>query len=482
MTVERCRPEELAGLFLFEQLTGEQLDWLAAEGTCRTVEPGLLCRQGDPAEWLFVLLSGEVAITTGTGATEVETGRTDHPGTYGGAIQAYLEDRRAQMYPHSMRVISRSRFFCLPAGAFVTFMRRWFPMAVHLLGGLSTGTELRHEAIAHREHLVALGSLAAGLTHELNNPAAAATRAVAALRNRLWRTREKLAALADGQYSGDDLRTLVQLEDVAITNVASAPHLGSIEAADAQEELFQWFEAYEIGDGWDLAPTFVQAGLGLDFVNRVAHGIDTRLLDDALRWLNYTVETELLMREIEDSTARISALVANARQYSQLGRGPAEPVNVHQLLDATLMMFADRLADISVVKCYDPALPAVAGYVQELNQVWTNLIDNAIFAMSGRGVLTVTTLAQDDQALITVQDSGVGIPEEQQQRIFDPFFTTKPFGQGSGLGLEVACRIVVRRHHGDLTVTSRPGRTAFLVRLPSEQPTDVNARDADAEG
>jgi signal transduction histidine kinase len=475
MTVERCGPEDLAELFLFERLTDEQLDWLAREGSCRTVEPGMLCRQGEPAQWFYVLLSGDVAITTGAGATEVETGRTMLPGSYGGAIQAYLDDNRGQIYPHSLRVLSRSRFFCLPAESFATFMHRWFPMAVHLLAGLSTGTELRHEAAAHREHVLALGTLAAGLTHELNNPASAATRTVGALRNRLWRTRDKLAALADGHYSGDDLRTLVQLEDVAIECVANAPHLSTLEAADAQEQLMQWFEAYEIGDGWDLAPTFVQAGHGLDFVNKVAHGIDTRLLDDAIRWLDYTIETELLMRELEDSTARISALVAGARQYGQADHGPAEQVHLHQLLEATLLMFSDRLADISVVKGYDPALPAIVGYPQELNQVWTNLIDNAIDAMGGHGALTVTTVAETDHVLVTVQDSGVGIPDDIQHRIFDPFFTTKPFGQGTGLGLDIACRIIVQRHHGDLTVISRPGRTAFTARLPYGQPAPVTA-------
>ncbi|KQU68957.1 ATP-binding protein [Phycicoccus sp. Root101] len=477
MTAERCRADELAGMFLFDRLTREQLDWLAAEGTCRNIEPGRLCEQGQPAEWLYVLLTGEVAITTGSGPTEVETGRTDRPGSYGGAIQAYLDDRRGHVYPHSLHVVCRSRFFCLPAESFATFMRRWFPIAVHLLDGLSTGTELRHEVAAHREYLLALGSLAAGLTHELNNPAAAASRSVAALRNRVWRTREKLAALAGGRYSGDDLQTLVQLEKVAIASVASAPNLGSLESADAQEELVQWLEAYEISGGWDLAPTFVQAGLGLNFLNRVAHGIDTRLLEDAIQWLNYTVETDLLMREIEDSTARISALVADARQYSQLDRGPAESVNVHQLLDSTLVMFADRLADISVVKLYDAALPPVVGFAHELNQVWTNLIDNAIFAMAGHGVLTVTTVATEDHVVVTIQDSGVGIPEDLHKRIFDPFFTTKPFGQGTGLGLDVARRIVAQRHHGDLWVASRPGETAFSVRLPyGQQPAAVAER------
>jgi signal transduction histidine kinase len=181
------------------------------------------------------------------------------------------------------------------------------------------------------------------------------------------------------------------------------------------------------------------------------------------------------MRELEDSTARISALVAGARQYSQADHGPAEQVHLHQLLDATLLMFSDRLADISVVKGYDPALPAIVGYPQELNQVWTNLIDNAIDAMGGHGALTVTTVAESDHVLVTVQDSGVGIPDDIKHRIFDPFFTTKPFGQGTGLGLDIAYRIIVQRHHGDLTVTSRPGGTAFTARLPHGQPAPVTA-------
>jgi signal transduction histidine kinase len=194
-------------------------------------------------------------------------------------------------------------------------------------------------------------------------------------------------------------------------------------------------------------------------------------LDGAVRWLSYAVETELLMNEIADSANRISALVGAAKQYSQLGRAPYQVTDLHELLDSTLLMLGRKIGSgITVVKDYDRTLPPVPGYPAELNQVWTNLIDNAASAMKGEGTLTVRTALDRDQALIEFRDTGPGVPAEVRERIFEPFFTTKPVGEGTGLGLDISWRIVVAKHHGDLRVESSPGDTRFQVRLPLTAP------------
>ena len=195
------------------------------------------------------------------------------------------------------------------------------------------------------------------------------------------------------------------------------------------------------------------------------------ILEPALRWLNYTVETELLMTEIEDATTRISTLVGAARQYSQLDRAPFQVVDVHDLVSSTLLMLSAKIGpDITIVKDYDRTLPKIPAFAGELNQVWTNLIDNAVDAMGGTGTLTITTRRDGDCVLVEFGDTGPGVPKEIRNRIFEPFFTTKPVGQGTGLGLDISYRIIVNKHHGDLRVESRPGDTRFRVLLPIAQP------------
>jgi signal transduction histidine kinase len=467
----RCDIEELRTLFLFEKLTDEQLRWLCEQGRVEIAEPGRVFAEGAPAELLYVLLEGSLVVSQQVGADEVEVSRTSQRGVYSGAWRAYLGDRVPQVYPHSMRVTERSRFFVLDAELFARLMHEWFPMPVHLLEGLFFGMQNIQQMVGQRERLLALGSLSAGLTHELNNPAAAAVRATAALRERVAGMRHKLGLIASGGYDKAALRTLVGLQEDAAERVAKAPQLSPLEASDREDQLGDWFDDHEISSGWEIAPMLVQAGLDVGWLDQVAELVEPEHLDGAVRWLGYTVETEMLMNEIEDSTTRVSTLVGAARQYSQLDRGPFQTVDVHELLDSTLVMLARKLGDgVTVVKDYDRSLPPIAVYAAELNQVWTNLIDNAIGAMNGAGTLTVRTWGDDAFVHIEIGDTGPGIDPEIRTRIFEPFFTTKPVGEGTGLGLDISWRIVVNKHHGDIQVTSAPGDTRFAVRLPRNPP------------
>jgi signal transduction histidine kinase len=462
-----CSPAELRTLFLFEKLSDEELAWLCTHGHVELIKPGPLYTEGEPATCFYVLLEGTVIMLRRVGTDDVEVNRTSERGVYGGAFNAYIE-RVPHVYNNSMRVPVPSRFFVLDASDFAEFMRERFPMAVHLLEGLFFGIRNTQQAIGQRERLLALGSLSAGLMHELNNPAAAAVRATASLRERVAGMRHKLGMIGAGKYSKATLATLVQLQDRAVELAAKAPALTPMEAADREDAVTDWLDDHEIASGWDLAPVFVQAGLDTAWLDQVATEVDEPVLDSALRWLGYTVETELLMNEIEDSTARVSTLVGAARQYSQLDRAPYQVVNVHELLDSTLLMLGGKIPPgITVVKDYDTSLPPVPGYAGELNQVWTNLIDNAVAAMNGTGTLTVRSGRDREQAFVEFGDTGPGIPDEIRDRIFEPFFTTKPVGQGTGLGLDISWRIVVNKHHGDLRVmNSSPGDTRIRVTLP----------------
>ncbi|MFG2931991.1 ATP-binding protein [Streptomyces achromogenes] len=465
-----CSPREIGALFLFEKLSPEQLGRLCAAGRVELFEPGPVYTEGDPATCFFVMIEGTVVLSRRVGAEEVEVARTSQRGVYAGAMQAYLGDRVRQVYRNSMRVTEPTRFFVLPADTFADVMREWFPMAVHLLEGLFFGSKNLQAVIGQRERLLALGSLSAGLTHELNNPAAAAVRATATLRERVAKMRHKLALIAEGPFSRETLASLVEFQERTAERVAKAPALSPLEASDREDALTDWLDEHGIGHGWQLAPAFVQAGLDVDWLEQVAAAVGEEILPNAVGWLNYTVETELLMNEIEDSTARISHLVDAAKQYAQLDRAPYRVVDVHELLDSTLLMLSGKLGpDIEVVKDYDRALPPVPAYPAELNQVWTNLVDNAVSAMNGaggQGTLTVRTARDHERLLVEFRDTGPGIPPEIKGRIFDPFFTTKPVGEGTGLGLDISWRIVVDKHHGTLRVESVPGDTRFQVLLP----------------
>jgi signal transduction histidine kinase len=423
-------------------------------------------------------LEGSVALFRRVGTDDVEINRTDARGVYAGAFQAYLGDRIRQLYNNSLRANVRSRFFVLGAEQFAQLMRDWFPMALHLLEGLFFGTQSTQQALQQRERLLALGSLSAGLTHELNNPAAAAVRATSSLRDRLTDMRHTLAAIASG-FDPSTLTLLVRLEEEAVEGVHSAPQLSPIETSDLEDRLSEWLGDHLITVGWDLAPVFVQAGLAETYLEKVLQAVGESKFEGALRWLARAVEAEILMDEIQDSTTRVSTLIAAAKQYSQMDRAPYQIVDVHELLDSTLTMLAPKLGDgIEVTREYDRALPPIPAYAAELNQVWTNLIDNAIGAMGGAGRLTIRTSRDEDFLAVRIGDTGPGVPEEIRSRIFEPFFTTKPFGEGTGLGLDISWRIVVNKHHGDLKLESTPGSTWFVVRLPLVEPAPLDIQES----
>ena len=460
-------PAALRGLFLFADLSDDQLAWVAANSDVVSYRAGeAVSVEGEPAECFYVLLSGTLSMVRTVRGDEVEVVRSDQPGVYSGATQFYLGDQVDQKYGATVRAVTDAEFLALPAADFAARFRQWFPMAVHLLQGMFVGIRNADELVGQRERLLALGKLTAGLTHELNNPAAAAVRATETLRERFAGMRHKLGLLADGHFDGLQLHRLTKIQEEFIERIASAPHLTPMQVADREDELGEWFDDHEVPGGWDLAPVFVAAGITTSDLDELSNVVDQGFLAPALRWLSYTVETENLLVEVKESTRRISALVGAAKQYSQLDRTPHQEVDLHEGIDATLVMLSGKIpGGVRIVKDYDRTLPHVPAYAAELNQVWTNLIDNALDAVAGTGTVTVRTTRDGDTALVEVVDTGPGVPPELRRRVFEPFFTTKGVGQGTGLGLDIARRIVIR-HHGELRLHSQPGDSSFRVLLP----------------
>jgi signal transduction histidine kinase len=477
---EKCLPDELRTLFLFEALSDEQLEMLCEHGEIVTYEPGPICTEGEPATCFYVLIDGELVMSKRSAGVDIQTNRTSQRGVYCGAWSAYIPDEE-QVYEASVRVTKRSRFFVLEADAFARFMRSEFPMAVHLLEGHRVGGMRQRQIIGQREKLLALGTITAGLTHQLNNPAAATARAVADLREKVAGMRHKLAMLADGKFTPKALRGMVRVQDEVAEQVAKSKsiELTALEASDREEQIGEWLEDHGIASAWDYAATFVEAGLDIDWLERVSASVDevdaSASLQGAIGWLRYTAETELLMNQIAEASKRISALLAGAKQYSQMDRGEYQAADIHEMLSSTLKtIFGDKVGKdrpVKLITDYDKSLPELLCYPGDLNQVWTNVIDNAIQAMDGSGTLTVRTARENDEMVrVEICDDGPGIPGDVVDRIFTPFFTTKPFGQGTGLGLDLARRIVVEKHHGDIRARSKPGDTRFIVLLPLQAP------------
>ncbi|HEY8526247.1 MAG TPA: ATP-binding protein [Acidimicrobiales bacterium] len=478
----RLPPDELRTLFLFEKLDDEQLEWLAGRGRVVEYPAGATIHaEGAPASCFLVLLEGTLSMSKRVQGGELELHRTGYRGAYTGAFDAVVPDRGVpKLYSATARAVTPCRLFEIPAADFGKAVWKWFPMAAHLLEGAATQGANASEIVERHERLVALGSVTAGLTHELNNPVAAVMRASARLREMLAEMRSKIGEMVRTQLPADQLEAIANLAGEALEHRREAPALSPLEASDREEEIGQWLEDHGVDAAWDYAPTLVAAGVDMDWLERLAAAVPQPNVEYGLSYPVRALESDGLLDEITDAATRISELLASAKQYTQMDRAPLQTFDIHEGLDATLTMLGHKLHDgIEVVRDYDRSLPPIAAYPGELNQVWTNLIDNAVDAMDGHGTLTVRTRAglDEDQLVVEIGDTGSGVPDDVRTRIFEPFFTTKPVGKGTGLGLDIAWRIVVGRHHGDIRLESEPGATRFEVVLPFRDPEEVGGSD-----
>jgi signal transduction histidine kinase len=467
--------EELRACFLFESLNDEQLDWLVAHGTVESHDAGVdVYDQDAVAEHFYVLLEGEMKLVKRLDGAEVVLTTADQPGAYAGATRAFIGSSAEQSYASSLRTVTHTRLFKLRAEDFAYLLKTWFPMAVHLLDGLFLGLTNAEAKVVQRDKLIALGALSAGLAHELNNPAAAEVRAAEALRGRLQEGRRVMVDLAP-QLSREQFPLLLDLLAEGVARAAAVPQLSTLEAGDLEDALGARLQDAGVEDAWEVAPALAAAGVDEAWLDRVTTAMGATT-PQAIRWLSIGLDIEDLVSEIRNSAGRISELVGAMKDYSHLDQGSFQHIDIHDGLDSTLVIFSHKLKKgIKVVKDYDRSIPKIEALGGELNQVWTNIIHNAVDAMGGSGTLTLRTSRDRDCVQVEIGDTGPGIPPELQRRIFEPFFTTKDVGHGTGLGLDISYRIVVRRHHGDIRVESEPGDTRFQVLLPIDQPASPKA-------
>jgi len=454
---------ELRRLGLFDGLDDTQLGDLLSAATEQATRRGeLLFTEGRPADDWWVLLEGTVALIRQVGTEESVLGYMTEPGQWAGGFAAWDE---FGVYFATGRAENPGRVLRLAAPELRRLSQQWFPFGLHFIDGLVNTVRRIESTARQREALVALGTLSAGLAHELNNPASAATRAVDALQGTSELVLSSLAQLARKgitaeQYTAlDGLRLRVNGPEPALTGLA---------LADREDELSDWLGEHDVDRDWVIAPVLAAAGADVAWCDELAAALPQDSLAPALEWVSASLSTAALVQEVKEATGRVSTLVAAVRSYSQMDRASLQSTDLVEGLDSTLVMMGHKLGSgITVERHYAPGLPPIEAMAGELNQVWTNLVDNAIDAMEGTGTLTVS--ARPDAAgwvVVEVADTGSGMPPEVQAHAFEPFFTTKEVGKGTGLGLDISRRIVVERHSGDIDIESGPSGTLVRVRLP----------------
>jgi len=317
------------------------------------------------------------------------------------------------------------------------------------------------------EKLATLGKLSAGMAHELNNPAAAALRGAAQLQSTFTRLQQTHLRLSKLNLTDTQIDTLLALDELAHQRAKKPVYLDSLERSDLEGEMEAWLEEHRIENTWEIAPALVSLGFDKRDLEALVKGFDPAQFLAAIDWLNSSTVIYSLVEEISQGSERISEIVKALKAYSYLDQAPIQDVDLNNGLDNTLIILRSKLSPGVVVhRDYEAGLPRIEAYGSELNQVWTNLIDNAIDAMDGQGEITLRTRHDNQWAIVEVEDTGPGIPEAIQAHIFDPFFTTKPPGKGTGLGLNISHNIIVQKHRGSILVDSKPGKTRFEVRLP----------------
>jgi signal transduction histidine kinase len=458
--------EDLRTVDLFDDLDDAELaEWVAVAEPRQLVPGDVIAEQGEEPLGLQLLLEGEAqALMFDRGRSE-PVGRQRAP-TWMGAIAvltaAPLGVRMQAETAGRLAIVAAEDFRRL-AFAQPSIHRRVMQQVAPVMSRVTAIEQ-------NRERLASLGTMAAGLAHELNNPAAAARRAADQLTEALEVISSALGHFVEAGVERNQAEQLVQLQREAIERAASATRLDALDAADAEDELRSRLEVLEVSEPWRLAEPLAAAGVDRQWLDRLAE-LAGPATDAALRWVAATLTAGQLAAELMESTERMSTLVGAVKSYAYMDRGALVEVDLHEGLETTLMVLGHKLkhTKIEVVRDYDRTLPKLTVRGSELNQVWTNLLDNAIDALGEQGRITLRTRADGGCAAVEITDDGPGIPDGLTERIFDPFFTTKDVGQGTGLGLATARRIVVDRHDGSLTLDAKPGRTTFEVRLPLSQ-------------
>jgi len=443
---------------VFHDLPDEQLDWFLEHATELRLAPGdIYVRSGDPADRMMVVLEGELQIQFEGSNENVFT-------ISAGAVTGLLPYSRMTVFPGTGRAVRPSRVLTFPAVLFDQLLSRMPELGRRLVATMVDRTRETTRREQQRDRLAALGKLSAGLAHELNNPAAAVRRNAQQLRCSVGEYRKSVSELEGIQLTEGERSAIETFETSCCS---SRPETDVLKASQIQDEIEAALRQHGIDDGWQYASSLVESGVQPEPLNLMLEAVRRNVAEPALKRVSALMEINDLLAELENSTTRISDLVRAVKEYSYMDQAPVQDVDLTKGLENTLTIMAHKLKKgVTIKRDYHPTPLLVNSYGSELNQVWTNIIDNAIDAMHGQGELRIKTFAEGDCAVVEIGDSGPGIPAEIQSHIFEPFFTTKGVGEGTGLGLDTSLRIV-RKHRGSINVTSVPGDTRFQIRLPA---------------
>ncbi len=455
--------DDLRKIEVFADLPREQLEWLAEHLQELQFQAGeIMGREGEPLDHLTVVLEGEIRVQIGSGADEMIFRG------FAGQVTGLLPYSRLTHYGGSIRAVLPTRIANLHKSFFPEMLQRMPLLGQRLVSIMADRIRETTRLETQRDKLAALGKLSAGLAHELNNPAAAAQRATASLREALETVRDASIRLSRHALSAEQREMITRFERQA--QCAACTSADPLAQSDREERITAWLEARHLPDAWKIAPAIADSGVEVPKLDSLAGQVGDEVLCDALTRIASLLTIARLIDEIEISTKRISLLVQAVKEYSYMDQAAMKEVDLHQGLENTLTILNYQLkGGITVVREYDESLPQVCAFGGELNQIWTNLMANAIEAMHGKGELRVRTARDLDRVLVEIGDNGPGIPPEVMPHIFEPFFTTKGVGEGTGLGLDAVGRII-RNHHGEIRVSSEPGDTRFQVYLPLTQP------------
>jgi signal transduction histidine kinase len=454
---------DLRQIPLFSTFSDEELACFTTPGVQFFADTGEeLFHEGDSPQGLFILLEGELEIAKTIGGQEVILAVVG-PGSFVGEISLltgipHMATGRVMM-PSRLLKFGTSEFEGLQASPVLNLLLK--TMVVRL-----RNTE---QSVQQNEKLAALGKLAAGLAHELNNPASASLRAAEELPGQLFTLQELLLKLNRLKLNDAQLDYIFDVQRELVERAAAPQMLNPLAQSDREVALTDWIEARGVEDGWRFAPMLVAASVTESELENITAQIGAASLGYALEWLEGTVTTLDMLRTVKQSSIRIVELIKSVKDYSYMDQSPVQEVDIHEGIEATLKILNHKLKNVSVNREYDPDLPRITVYGSELNQVWTNIIDNAIDAMNGNGQITIRTWQEIDRIVIEIGDNGPGIPLEIQSRIFEPFFTTKQIGKGTGIGLDIAWRIITQKHKGSIRLSSQPGNTRFEINLPLER-------------
>jgi signal transduction histidine kinase len=444
---------------VFADLPDDQVSWFLSEAPEMKLRAGeTYMRQGDPADAMFVVLEGQLQARGEIG------GETFIFSSKAGDVGGVLPFSRMKQFTVTARALTDGRVLRFPSAKFPELVQKMPELAQRLVGLMSDRIREATRLEQQRDRLASLGKLSAGLAHELNNPASAAKRAASQLRETLFRIKNASHELGRRQLTPTQKSEIESLE--ASLAKMDGPPPDALTASSLEDEIDSLLRSHGQNDLWQLASDLAKKNVKPQALESLFANLDAASARAALVRIAASLEIAELVNEIESSTSRISDLVRAIKEYTYMDQAPVQSVDLTKSLETTLTILNHKLKHgVAVKRDYLPDPLLVNSFGSELNQVWTNLIDNAIDAMNGKGELRIRTYVEDTCAVVEIGDNGPGISPDIKPRIFEPFFTTKGVGQGTGLGLDTVQRIV-RKHRGNIQVTSKPGDTRFQIWLP----------------